>query len=274
MKSLKWWGIVIAAVLLLGSVAAMGAAPADNSGKGPIDKVVFAEYPKNNPRNPGAGWVSSGGVLSPDYQYSGLHWANPKAITYYVNPSKSGVGSNMTISAINAAFVTWDNASGPLGYLYGGSTDSTAGVQDGKNVVSWGDTRQYPNAIAVTIVWYKYNRFNREIVEVDTLMNSTLAWSHTPPTYPQGTPSTGPDLSGRATPVASRYVDPTDTGVSGTYDIQDIMTHEAGHWIMLGDLYSSRDRLLTMYGYGATGELTKDTLGYGDELGVERVYGP
>jgi hypothetical protein len=265
MKSLKWCGIVIAVVLLLGSVAAMGAAAADNSGKGPTDKVVFAEYPKNNPRNPGAGWVSSGGVLSPDYKYSGLHWANP-TITYYVNPSKSGVDSDTTIGALKAAFATWDNASGPLGYLYGGQTDSTAGVQDYKNVVSWGDTSQYPNAIAVTIVWYKYNRFNKEIVEVDTLMNSTLAWSYTGPNVSH-------DLSTSAAPDVDRYTDPTNTGVADTYDIQDIMTHEAGHWIMLGDLYSSRDSLLTMYGYGAAGELTKDTLGYGDELGVERVYG-
>jgi hypothetical protein len=42
---------------------------------------------------------------------------------------------------------------------------------------------------------------------------------------------------------------------------------------MLGDLYNSKDSKLTMYGYGSEGELIKDTLGYGDELGVERVYG-
>jgi hypothetical protein len=273
MKSLKWWGIVVA-VLLLGTVAAMGAAPADSPGKGDSDKVVFASYPEKGAARAGGGQVSSGGVLAPNYQYSGIHWANPNAIPYYINTAGSTVNADTAIAAIKAAFDTWDNADGRLGYSCIGTTVATAGVRDGYNVVSWRDTSQYPNAIAVTIVWYKYNRFNREIVEVDTLMNSTLAWSHTPPTYPQGTPSTGPDLSGRATPVASRYVDPTDTGVSGTYDIQDIMTHEAGHWIMLGDLYSSRDRLLTMYGYGATGELTKDTLGYGDELGVERVYGP
>lgn len=50
------------------------------------------------------------------------------------------------------------------------------------------------------------------------------------------------------------------------------MTHEAEHWIMLGDLYNSLDSELTMYGYGSTGQTKKDTLGYGDDLGVERVY--
>jgi len=51
------------------------------------------------------------------------------------------------------------------------------------------------------------------------------------------------------------------------------MTHEAGHLIMLGDLYNSGDAYLTIYGYGSVGEIKKDTLGYGDELGVEHVYG-
>ncbi len=52
------------------------------------------------------------------------------------------------------------------------------------------------------------------------------------------------------------------------------MTHEAGHWLMLSDLYNGRDSLLTMYGYGDYGELYKDTLAYGDELGVEKIYKP
>jgi hypothetical protein len=265
MKSLKWWVIVVAVVLLLGSVAAMGAAPIDNSGKVSMDKVVFAEYSKGNSHNPGVGSISRGGVLSPDYQYSGIHWANPTAITYYVNPTNSGVTSNTTITALDAAFATWDNACGPLRYIDGGTTTATAGALDGKNVVSWANiSAQYPNAIAVTTVWYY--RYTKTIAEVDTQMNSAFPWSYTLPNITH-------DLSGPAIADATRYSDPTDSGISGTYDIQDIMTHEAGHWIMLGDLYSSRDSLLTMYGYGVTGELTKDTLGYGDELGVERVYG-
>ncbi len=53
-----------------------------------------------------------------------------------------------------------------------------------------------------------------------------------------------------------------------------IMTHEAGHWIILGDLYTGKDSYLTKCGYGALGEIEKDTLGYGDELGVEKAYSP
>jgi len=92
-----------------------------------------------------------------------------------------------------------------------------------------------------------------------------FAWSYT-------LPSVTHDLTGPATSDPDRYSDPVNLGVANTYDIQNIMTHEAGHWIMLSDLYNNKDSALTMYGYGSKGELKKDTLGYGDELGVERVY--
>jgi len=53
--------------------------------------------------------------------------------------------------------------------------------------------------------------------------------------------------------------------------VQDIATHEFGHWVGLDDLYLSLDRDLTMYGYGAGGELKKRTLGTGDITGVRAV---
>lgn len=263
---------LLTAVLLMGLVGTAAAAPpADNPGKGPTDKVVFVHYAKDAPaKKPHPGGGKPGGtltgVLSPDYSYSGIHWADPTAIEYWVNPDDSGVNAPATVTAIEAAMATWDDADGPLGYDYRGTTARQGGVLDDYNVVSWADiSAEYPNAIAVTIVWYY--RQGKHIAEVDTVMNSALEWSHTDP-------GSIPDLSGSAQPTESRYADPSGSGVSGKYDIQNIMTHEAGHWIMLRDLYKSRDSLLTMYGYGSTGEISKDTLGYGDELGIEAVYGP
>ena len=151
---------------------------------------------------------------------------------------------------------------------YQGTTRKEAGTLDETNVVSWADiTQDYPRAIAVTFIW-SY-RYGRQIAEVDTIMNSGFEWSYTDPKVTQ-------DLSGPAVADPSRYTDPADpkVGVAGTYDIRNIMTHEAGHWIMLGDLYNSTDSRLTMYGYGSMAEIAKDTLGYGDELGVEKAYGP
>jgi len=268
MKLSSLMAILIAVVLILSSVAVIGAAPAANPGKGPIDKIVFIHHPKQAPGKPpnmpGKGPGVGEGVLCADYKYTRIHWADPTAIEYYINPANSSVFEETVINALNAAFATWDNADGPLGYLYQGKTGLSGGVQDYNNVVSWDDiSTEYPNAIAVTSVWYY--RYNREIVEIDTQMNSTLAWSYTDP-------GLRPDLSDPAVKDANRYLDSTKIGPEGTYDIQNIMTHEAGHWIMLDDLYKNKDSKLTMYGYGDTQELKKDTLAYGDELGVEHVY--
>ena len=56
-------------------------------------------------------------------------------------------------------------------------------------------------------------------------------------------------------------------------DVMDIMTHEFGHWCGLKDLYSDKDYWLTMYGYAGYGETYKRTLGLGDILGLQKVYG-
>jgi hypothetical protein len=61
------------------------------------------------------------------------------------------------------------------------------------------------------------------------------------------------------------------SGDPESYDIQNVATHEFGHWIGLGDLYTSVNSELTMYGYGALGELKKSTLGNGDTLGANAL---
>jgi hypothetical protein len=64
------------------------------------------------------------------------------------------------------------------------------------------------------------------------------------------------------------------TGEAGKMDVQNIMTHELGHFSGLADLYNDADYWLTMYGYGAYGETYKRTLGLGDINGIRAVYGP
>jgi len=275
MKLSKTKVVPIFLCLILTGIMAMGAAPDEKPDKEPVDKIVFVHYPKDNPGNAygkpgGSSAIGGTGVLSNDYKYSGIHWSisTATAIKYYVNPIGSGVLNETAIGAIQAAMTTWDNASSKLGYNTPITNYSlNAGIYDYHNVISWANiSLQYPSAIAVTSVWYY--RFNKQIAEVDTQMNNGagFAWSYNPPNVTN-------DLSSPAAPTDTRYGDPTNSVASDTYDIRNIMTHEAGHWLMLGDLYNSTDSELTMYGYGSTGELKKDTLGYGDELGVERIYG-
>ncbi len=261
--------IPLVMVTVLTGLLTMGAAPFDKPEKEPIDKIVFVHYPKVNlgkgSGKPGGG-TGGTGILCSDYKYSGYKWADSTAIPYYINPTGSGAGSTETIAALEAAMDTWSNASNILNFSYVEITDKNAGGQsDNYNVISWADiSASYPRAIAVTTTWY--TRGTRRIVEVDTQMNSALDWSIT-------SPNISPDLTDPAVSDSSRYANPGGIGGVG-YDIQNIMTHEAGHWIMLNDLYNDRDSELTMYGYGSLAEIKKDTLAYGDELGVEAVYGP
>jgi hypothetical protein len=62
-------------------------------------------------------------------------------------------------------------------------------------------------------------------------------------------------------------------GEAGKMDVQNIMTHEFGHWCGLKDLYQDKDYWLTMYGYANYGETYKRTLGLGDINGLRKVYG-
>lgn len=104
----------------------------------------------------------------------------------------------------------------------------------------------FPNAIAVTRIWYGRDKHS---VEVDTAMNADLPWI-------QDAVEGEPD---------------GQTSTEGHYDVQDIMTHEAGHWLMLGELYTKAASEQTMYGYGSTGELKARSLESGYTAGLRKI---
>ena len=60
--------------------------------------------------------------------------------------------------------------------------------------------------------------------------------------------------------------------VQNTYDAQNILTHEIGHWFGLDDHYTTEYQENTMYGYGSKNEVKKDTLTIGDVLGLNLIY--
>lgn len=103
-------------------------------------------------------------------------------------------------------------------------------------MIAWGRFRK--GVIAVAYIW----SISSEIVETDMKLNAYYEWS----------------LSGEP----------------GKIDVQNIVTHEFGHWCGLADLYIDADYWLTMYGFSNYGETHKQTLGSGDILGLQEVYGP
>lgn len=174
-------------------------------------------------------------MTNPDYALLNYHWYS--TINYYINPTNSyGFSSSVVINTITASANAWDAKTSYQVFSYKSTTSRIAGTRDGYNIVSWGSYQA--GAIAVTFIWTKGKR----VLETDCLMNTYYAWS----------------LSGQA----------------GKMDVQNIMTHEFGHWCGLKDLYNDKDYWLTMYGYGDYGETYKRTLGLGDINGLRAVYGP
>ena len=173
-------------------------------------------------------------MSNPDYKLLPFHWYT--TAEYSINPNnKYGFSTDAVVEAIKAAADTWDSQTNATVFFYKGVTNRSPGKRDGYNVIGWGSYRA--GVIAVTYIWYVGDR----IIETDTRMNTYYKWS----------------LSGEPNKM----------------DVQNIMTHEFGHWCGLDDLYDERDYWLTMYGYADYGETYKQTLGLGDILGLQAVYG-
>ena len=235
--------ILSVAVFFLG-IALVQAKPDNPNPASDIERGVLVHYPHAQGQAKGA----ATGEQVNDYKYSGIHWSgtNP-VIKYYINPADGqGLSRGQVENAVGLAFREWvseDNFNSThIDFTYLGTTGLNTPANpnmDGANTVSFEPlSSAYPNAIAVTFYWYY--RGSKALVETDTVFNSNLPWSV--------------------------------SGELQKYDLQNIATHEFGHWLVLGDLYSPRDWALTMYGYGYLEETQKSTLGKGDISGINKIY--
>jgi len=178
---------------------------------------------------------SDDSMTNENYKLLPFSW-NYTTAEYWINPkNKYGFSVSAVVTAITTSADTWDKETGATVFSYKGTIGKVAGTRDNYNVVAWGGYQF--GVIAVTYIWYT----GHKIVETDTRMNTWFRWSL--------------------------------TGEAGKMDVQNIMTHEFGHWCGLNDLYNDMDYWLTMYGYANYGETYKQTLGLGDILGLQAVYG-
>ena len=175
-------------------------------------------------------------------------WHLPSgAWKYQLNPGSapSSVGSvNLAVMAKDA-FGRWSSvSSNKVSFSQGPNTSANRATYDGKNIIAWG--RASASALAVTYIWYYPS--TGLVAEVDTIMNSKFPWSWTP------------------------YDAKNLCADANSYDAQDILTHELGHWLGLNDEYTSSYANNTMYGYGSKAEVKKDTLTNGDIAGIKTIY--
>jgi len=173
-------------------------------------------------------------------------WHLPANWTYNLNPGSvpgSVGGSNLFTIAENA-FNEWEGAiKNKVNVVRGDDTLITRRALDGINVITWG--KASPGALGVTYIWYYSS--SGEVAELDTIMNKTYFWE-----WSEGS-------------TACAYTE--------SYDAQNILTHEIGHWFGLDDEYDAANyQNATMYGYGDKWEVKKNTLTTGDINGVKAIY--
>jgi len=187
------------------------------------------------------------------YLAKGAKW---KTIESWVtNPTNArSLDLTAVFNLLNGGITKWEDATdGAVGNSAGvdvlGSGSTTTEVlvadtvsPDNKNEVYFADVAD-SGAIAVTIVWGIFDEppSGRVLVEWDQIYDDTdYDWSA--------------------------------TGEAGKMDFENIATHELGHSVGLGDLYTSSCAQETMYGYGTEGETYKRDLNAGDVVGMASLY--
>lgn len=217
--------------------------PGTNCGDG------FCEPGENANKCPEDCGGGDGGEEEPDtsscytFLAKGAKWKTIEP--YVVDPSTEELDETFIKDNLAYDISKWEEAAGKdiLGDEISGTVDrANIGDLTGKNEVMFADIDE-PGAIAITIIWGTFTAPPpfRELVEWDQVYDDVdFDWS--------------------------------STGENGTMDFENIATHELGHSVGLGDLYTVGCSEQTMYGYAVTGETKKRSLEDGDITGVQTLY--
>ena len=218
-----------------------------------IEKTVLIHY--KAPAKPP--WAGGNKTPKDEEGYQlfrgGVKWADSDTPVHYLI-NEASIPANLTnsgdknpVAEIIAAFEEWDGAtSKELFDDNPGTTLGSGADPDDGNIISWTNLGN-ENIIAVTTFWWW--RGTKELAAFDMQFNTQFDW--------------GIDWDGEA----SGYV------LTGAMDIRNIATHEAGHTLVLEDLYQDQFSEMTMYGYSTEGEVKAISLEPGDIAGVQELYG-
>jgi hypothetical protein len=168
-----------------------------------------------------------------------LHWGDTlTAIPYYIDRRGCGdISDGSDIEAIQSAFQTWEHvASGKIEFQFAGLVERGE-VNPGTGVVMW-IKEEWPYDSRYVAMTRVHPRADGRILKVEVWLNGRdYRWS--------------------------------TNGEAGTLDVQNVATHEVGHFIGLGDVQSTGQ---TMFEYIVPGEKTKRYLTDDDVEGVRAAY--
>src|SRR3989338_4745568 len=171
-------------------------------------------------------------------------WHLPVSWEYNLNIGSvpGSIGSEDFPVIVDNSVSAWTEAiNNNVSVNRGTDTSKSRAQFDGINIVTWGRTSG--SALGVAYTWYYTD--TGQVAEVDTILNKSYPWSWT------------------GNPVCA-YPD--------SYDAQNILTHEVGHWFGTDDMYSPEFQHNTMFCYGSPQEAKKDTLTQGDKNSVNSIY--
>lgn len=168
-------------------------------------------------------------------------WKLPSNWAYNLNlaSTPSLVGENNLPQIVKDGLDAWKKPTGIV-FIRGNDTLVSSQKLDYLNIIAWGRI----SASALGITYIRYNSSGL-VVDVDTILNSRYLWT---------------------------WSNSNTCAYQGTYDAENILTHELGHWVGLGDEYTDDFIDNTMYGYGAKSEVKKDTLTTGDIQAASGIY--
>lgn len=210
-----------------------------------VEGYAIVRYKEGHAKPPGVGKDKPPKTNSCyEFLARGAKWKSVEP--WVVNPTNNaGLSDSYVLANLADNIQKWETAAGKD--ILGAGTTTTQTLvadttsTDGVNEVYFGSIDE-PGVIGVTIIWGIFGGppKGRELVEWDQIYNQDLAWSN--------------------------------TGESGFMDFESIATHELGHSVGMGDLYSTGCNQQTMYGYASEGELNKRDLEAGDIAGIKSLY--
>lgn len=228
------------------AAAAVAIAAAANSGvayAAPRATLIDVHAIKVDRARPGGGAnCTNAGADSGTYVFTGWKVGGPTTSTFNTTTLPAGMSLSATVSAMQAAYNAWSQASpAPTINVATSTTSSLKPTANHSYELMFGKTGG--TTLAVTYTW----RWNDGTAESDTLFNTSFAWTN-----------------------LGAEGDGCYETAGNVYDVGNIGTHEFGHTYGLD--HPSGARFETMYAYGYSGETLKRSLASGDVAGANALY--